>query len=58
VVSGGNLLANDRVPQAIVEGFLASTGHLGDHLVAAVMAVMGASLVGLQSSSLTIPATD
>jgi uncharacterized Ntn-hydrolase superfamily protein len=36
VVSGGNLLANDRVPQAIVEGFLASTGHLGDRLVAAV----------------------
>jgi hypothetical protein len=58
VVSGGNLLANDRVPQAIVEGFLASTGHLGDTWLRPCMAVMGASLVGLQSSSLAIPATD
>jgi uncharacterized Ntn-hydrolase superfamily protein len=36
--SGGNLLANDGVPQAIVDGFLASTGHLGDRLIAAMRA--------------------
>lgn len=38
VASGGNMLANDRVPQAIVEGFLASSGHLGDRLIAAMHA--------------------
>lgn len=36
VASGGNLLANDGVPQAIVDGFLASSGHLGDRLIAAM----------------------
>ena len=35
---GGNLLANDGVPQAIVGGFLASSGHLGDRLIAAMRA--------------------
>ncbi len=38
VASGGNLLANDGVPRAIVEGFEASTGHLGDRLIAALQA--------------------
>lgn len=38
VASGGNLLANDGVPQAIVDGFLASSGHLGDRLIAAMQA--------------------
>lgn len=38
VASGGNLLANDGVPQAIVDGFLASSGHLGDRLIAAMRA--------------------
>jgi uncharacterized Ntn-hydrolase superfamily protein len=38
VASGGNLLANDRVPQAIVDGFLSSTGHIGDRLIAAMRA--------------------
>lgn len=38
VASGGNLLANDRVPQAIVAGFLSSSGHLGDRLIAAMRA--------------------
>ncbi len=38
VASGGNLLANDRVPQAIVDGFLASSGHLADRLIAAMRA--------------------
>ncbi|AZO80604.1 MULTISPECIES: DUF1028 domain-containing protein [unclassified Bosea (in: a-proteobacteria)] len=42
VASGGNLLANDSVPQAIVDGFLASSGHLGDRLIAAMRAGLAA----------------
>lgn len=42
VASGGNLLDNDGVPQAIVEGFLASTGHIGDRLIAAMRAGLAA----------------
>lgn len=42
VASGGNLLANDGVPQAIVDGFLAATGHLGDRLIAAMRAGLAA----------------
>lgn len=42
VASGGNLLANDGVPGAIVEGFMASRGHLGDRLVAAMRAGLAA----------------
>ena len=42
VASGGNLLANDGVPQAIVDSFLASTGHLGDRLIAAMRAGLAA----------------
>ncbi|RXT48154.1 fimbrial assembly protein FimA [Bosea sp. Tri-44] len=42
VASGGNLLANDGVPQAIVDGFLASTGHIGDRLIAAMRAGLAA----------------
>lgn len=42
VASGGNLLANDEVPQAIVDGFLASSGHLGDRLIAAMRAGLAA----------------
>ena len=38
VASGGNLLANAQVPQAIVDGFLAAPGHLGDRLIAAMRA--------------------
>lgn len=38
VASGGNLLANDGVPQAIVDGFVNSSGHLGDRLIAAMRA--------------------
>jgi len=38
VLSAGNLLANDGVPAAIVAGFEAATGHLGDRLVAALRA--------------------
>lgn len=38
VASGGNLLANDGVPAAIVAAFEASTGHLGDRLIVAMRA--------------------
>lgn len=38
VASGGNLLADDQVPQAIVDGFLSARGHLGDRLIAALRA--------------------
>jgi uncharacterized Ntn-hydrolase superfamily protein len=42
VVSAGNLLANEDVPGAIVAAFEASTGHLGDRLVAALQAGLDA----------------
>lgn len=42
VASGGNLLANEGVPQAIIDGFLASSGHLGDRLIAAMRAGLAA----------------
>lgn len=42
VASGGNLLANDTVPQAIVDGFSDATGHLGDRLIAALRAGLDA----------------
>lgn len=42
VASGGNLLANDGVPGAIVAGFEAAKGHLGDRLVAAMRAGLAA----------------
>ena len=42
VASGGNMLANDGFPQAVVDGFLASTGHLGDRLIAAMQAGLAA----------------
>jgi len=38
VASGGNMLANDGVPQAIVDGFLSASGHIGDRLIAAMRA--------------------
>ncbi|MAC80934.1 MAG: fimbrial assembly protein FimA [Rhodobacteraceae bacterium] len=38
VASGGNMLANDGVPQAIVDGFLGTNGHIGDRLIAAMRA--------------------
>ena len=42
VAAGGNLLADRGVPQAIVKGFLASSGHLGDRLIAAMRAGLAA----------------
>lgn len=40
--AGGNLLANDRVPAAMVAGFEAAAGSLGDRLVAAMRAGVAA----------------
>lgn len=42
VASGGNLLANADVPKAIVDGFLAAKGHIGDRLIAAMRAGLAA----------------
>ena len=42
VASGGNLLANDSVPQAIVAGFTGAKGHIGDRLIAAMCAGLSA----------------
>ena len=42
VASGGNLLANDGVPQAIVEGYLSARGHIGGRLIAAMRAGLAA----------------
>lgn len=42
VAAAGNLLANDTVPAAMVAGFEAATGHLGDRLVAGLRAGLAA----------------
>ncbi|PVA11068.1 DUF1028 domain-containing protein [Pelagivirga sediminicola] len=42
VASGGNLLANDTVSQAIVDGYLSAAGHIGDRLIAAMRAGLAA----------------
>lgn len=42
VASGGNLLANKGVPQAVVDGFQSSRGHIGDRLIAAMRAGLSA----------------
>ncbi len=42
VASGGNLLANDGIPQAIMDGFLSTKGHIGDRLIAAMRAGLAA----------------
>ncbi len=42
VASGGNLLAHDGVPRAIVDGFLGTRGALGDRLIAAMQAGLAA----------------
>jgi uncharacterized Ntn-hydrolase superfamily protein len=42
VISAGNLLANENVPQAIVDGFMVAQGHLGDRLIAALRAGLAA----------------
>ncbi len=40
--AGGNLLANDTIPAAMVQAFEASSGHLGDRLMTALQAGLAA----------------
>ena len=42
VACGGNLLASNLVPQAMVAAFLGSTGHLGDRLITVMRAALDA----------------
>ncbi|MHA1529382.1 MAG: DUF1028 domain-containing protein [Alphaproteobacteria bacterium] len=42
VASGGNLLADRQVPQAMVDGYLGAAGPLGDRLIAAMRAAIAA----------------
>ena len=42
VACGGNLLANDKVPKAMVDSFAGSEGDLGDRLIAAMRAAVKA----------------
>lgn len=42
VACAGNLLADPGVPQAMVNAFLASSGHLGDRLITAMRAALSA----------------
>ncbi|MBN9222617.1 MAG: DUF1028 domain-containing protein [Mesorhizobium sp.] len=42
VACGGNLLANDGIPRAMVDAFLASDGELGDRLIATMRAALAA----------------
>lgn len=42
VAAGGNLLADARVPHAMVDAFLAVQGHLADRLIAAMHAGLAA----------------
>jgi uncharacterized Ntn-hydrolase superfamily protein len=42
VACGGNLLASADVPQAMVDAFLSSRGHLGDRLITVMRAALAA----------------
>ncbi|MEO0328515.1 MAG: DUF1028 domain-containing protein [Pseudomonadota bacterium] len=42
VIAGGNLLENDTIPQALVDGFETASGHIGDRLIAAMFAGLAA----------------
>ena len=42
VACGGNLLADPGVPQAMVDAFLGSSGHLGDRLLTVMQAALDA----------------
>lgn len=56
VASGGNMLANAQVPQAIVDAYLGTSGHIGDRLVAAMRAGLaaGGEAGPVHSAGLTI----
>ncbi|MGN6766835.1 MAG: DUF1028 domain-containing protein [Rhizobiaceae bacterium] len=40
VACGGNLLANDSVPKAMVDAFLSAEGNLGDRMIATMRAAL------------------
>jgi uncharacterized Ntn-hydrolase superfamily protein len=40
--AGGNLLANDTIPSAMIRAFESTSGHLGDRLISALNAGLGA----------------
>lgn len=42
VACGGNLLANDNVPKAMVDAFLSAEGDLGDRMIATMRAALRA----------------
>ncbi len=42
VAAAGNLLANSDVPQAMVDAFLRSSGHIGDRLITSMQAALAA----------------
>ena len=42
VACGGNMLGDPGVPQAMVDAFLVSTGHLGDRLMITLRAALAA----------------
>ncbi|TNC04917.1 DUF1028 domain-containing protein [Methylobacterium terricola] len=56
VACGGNLLSGPHVPQRMVEAFEASSGHLGDRLVAVMRAAVaaGGEAGPLRSAGLTL----
>ena len=56
VACGGNLLANDGVPQAMVDAFLASEGHLGDRIIATMRAALkaGGEAVPVRSAGMKL----
>ena len=42
LAAGGNLLASEDVPQALIDGFLAARGHFGDRLLSGLRAGLAA----------------
>ncbi len=55
-VAGGNLLANNTIPQVLVTAFETSTGHLADRLLTALQAGMdaGGEMGSVHSSALLV----
>lgn len=59
VAAGGNLLADEAIPAAMVTAFASSTGHLGDRLLTAIQAALalGGEAGPLHSAGLLIVGT-
>lgn len=56
VMSAGSLLANDKVPEAMVKGFEVAKGHLGERLISSLQAglVAGGEAGPVRSSGLQL----